>query len=345
MDSTLGRILKFILIIALLAAIMWFIVILKTIIGLLLLSAVIAYILDPIASYLEFRGLTRTQSVILIFLTLGIIISVFGYFLAPTLIKELTFLQEGIGGAKASDVLNKLESTIFETIPMLSGQELNLYQQLQTALRSMADSFLSILVDLVSVISSVVIVPFAVFFILKDGRKIKKNVVSLIPNKYFEMSLNLFHKVDLQLGSYLRGIFMDALIIGLLSIAALWLLDIKYYILIGTFAGLANMIPYVGPLAGMIVASSTILLNDGNGQTILWVLIAFGIIQLIDNVLVQPLVLARSVNLHPLVIIFAIIAGGQFFGIVGMLIAIPVTGIIKVVSIELYQSIKRFNLI
>lgn len=345
MESSLGRVLKFILIIAFIAAALWLIVVLKTIIGLLLLSAVIAYILDPIASYLEFRGLSRTQAVVVIFLSLAAVISGFSYFMAPTLMTELTYLQEGIGGAEASKILDKLEKTIFETIPMLNGQELHLYQQLQTTLQNMAESFFSILVDMVSVISSVVIVPFAVFFILKDGRKIKKNTVSLIPNKYFEMSLNLFHKVDLQLGSYLRGIFLDALIIGLMAIAALWILDIKYYILIGSFAGLANMIPYVGPLAGMIVASSTILLNDGSGQTILWVLIAFGIIQLIDNVVVQPLVLARSVNLHPLVIIFAIIAGGQFLGIVGMLIAIPVTGIIKVVSIELYQSIKRFNLI
>ncbi|MCB0282875.1 MAG: AI-2E family transporter [Calditrichaeota bacterium] len=345
MESSLGRIFKIILLIAFLAATIWLLVILKTIIGLLLLSAVIAYILDPVASYMEFRGLTRTQSVILIFLTMASFLSVFSFFLAPTLLNELTYLQEGIGGAQASEILNKLEKTIFETIPMLSGQELHLYQQLQIALKSMADSFFLILVDIVSIVSSVIIVPFAVFFILKDGRKIKKNIVSLIPNKYFEMSLNLFHKVDLQLGSYLRGIFLDAMIIGLLAIAALWLLDIKYYVLIGIFAGLANMIPYVGPLAGMIVASSTILLNDGSPQSILWVLIAFGIIQLIDNVLVQPLVLARSVDLHPLVIIFAIIAAGQFFGIVGMLVAIPVTGIIKVVSIELYKSFKRFNLI
>jgi predicted PurR-regulated permease PerM len=75
------------------------------------------------------------------------------------------------------------------------------------------------------------------------------------------------------------------------------------------------------------------------------VLRAFAIIQLIDNILVQPLVLARSVNLHPLIIIFAIITGGEFFGIIGMLVAIPLTGILKVLSIEIYNSIKRFNLI
>ena len=345
METSLGRIFKFILMITFLAVIVWLIIFLKTIIGLMLLSAVIAYILDPIASYLEFKGLSRTQSVILIFLTLTAILALLSILLAPTLVTELAYLQEGIGGDKASEILNRLEQTISKALPMLGGQELHLYDKLQTTLKTLAESFFLILVDLVSIISSVVIVPFAVFFILKDGRKLKKNLVSLIPNKYFEMSLNLFHKVDLQLGGYLRGIFMDAMIIGLLAIVALWIIDIKYYVLIGIFAGFTNMIPYVGPVVGMIVGATTVVLNDGSGETILYVLLAFGIIQLIDNVLVQPLVLARSVDLHPLVIIFAIIAGGQFFGIVGMLIAIPVTGIIKVVSIEIYQSMKRFNII
>jgi len=95
----------------------------------------------------------------------------------------------------------------------------------------------------------------------------------------------------------------------------------------------------------MIVAASVVLLNNGSGQEIVWVVAAFTIIQLIDNVLVQPLVLGKSVNLHPLVIIFAIITGSQFFGLIGMLVEIPVTGIFKVIAIEVYHTIKRFNLI
>ncbi len=345
MDSSIGRIFKYIAVFALIIVSLWLIVLLKFIIALIIVSAVIAYILDPIASLLETKGISRLQSTLLIFVTLGISLGVLFSLLVPSLLIELNLLQEGIGGTQASELLSKLEQTIYRTIPVLSGQELNLYDKLQSALQNLAESFFSILVDLVSVLSTSVIIPFAVFFILKDGRKMRKNLVSIIPNRYFEMFLNLLHKVDLQLGGYLRGQFLDSLIIGLLAIIALWILGIKYYVLIGIFAGLANMIPYVGPLSGMIMAASVVILNDGSGQEIVWVLLAFAIIQLIDNVLVQPLVLARSVNLHPLVIIFAIITGGEFFGIIGMLVAIPFTGILKVLSIEIYQSIKRFNLI
>lgn len=345
MDSSIGRIFKYITIFTVIIISVWLIVLLKFILVLIMVSAVIAYILDPIASFLEAKGVSRLQSTLLIFVTLGLTIGIMFYLLAPSLLIELNFLQEGIGGTQASELLTKLEETIHQSIPMLSGQELNLYIKLQSALQDLAESFFSILVDVVSVLSTLVVIPFAVFFILKDGRKMRKNLVSIVPNKYFEMSLNLLHKVDLQLGGYLRGQFLDSMIISLLAIIALWVLGVKYFVLIGIFAGLANMIPYVGPLSGMVMAASVVILNNGSSQEIAWVLAVFAIIQLIDNILVQPLVLARSVNLHPLIIIFAIIIGGKFFGIIGMLVAIPVTGILKVLSIEIYHSVKRFNLI
>lgn len=345
MDSSFARVFKIIAALAVIFVIGWLVILLKSIIILLVISAVLAYILDPFASYLEFRGFTRLQSTIVIFLSFGFVGGILLYLLVPTLIHEISYMQHGLGGTQTSDLIEKIEKTIQDNIPIFEGQNLQLYEKLQNVLKDISDSFFSILVDVVSVISSAVIIPFAVFFILKDGRKLKKSLFTMVPNKYFEMSLNLFHKVDLQLGGYLRGQFLDAMIIGLLSIIALWILGVKYFVLIGIFAGLANMIPYVGPMAGMIMAASVVLLNNGSGEDIAWVIGAFAIIQLIDNVVVQPLVLGKSVNLHPLVIIFAIITGGQFFGIIGMLVAIPVTGILKVVTIEVYNSVKRFNLI
>jgi putative permease len=190
-----------------------------------------------------------------------------------------------------------------------------------------------------------VIIPFAVFFLLKDGRKMKKAFVSLIPNRYFEMVLNILHKTDEQLGGYLRGQFYDATIVGVLATIALWILGVPYFSLIGIFAGLSNMIPYVGPLVGGATAVFVVLFNDGSGQQVMFVIMAFIIIQLIDNVLIQPLVVAKSVNLHPLLIIFAVIIGGQFFGILGMLLAVPATGVIKVLTLEFYTGFRKYKIL
>lgn len=340
----IGRIFKLIATAALILVGLWLIYVLKSIIALILISAVLAYILDPVASYMEFRGLSRLQATTLIFIILVAIVSLLFYLLMPPLISELTLLQEGLGQSGASDMFTRIEKMIHDAIPVISSYELNLNQKLDDLLQNFSESLFSIAIDLASVLSTAIVVPFAVFFLLKDGRRMRKKLVAIIPNKYFEMSLNLLHKIDLQLGGYLRGQFLDAIIIGLLSIIALWVLGVKYFVLIGVFAGLANMIPYVGPFSGMVIASSVVMLNNGSGQDVLWVLVAFGIIQLIDNIVVQPLVLGRSVNLHPLVIIFAIITGAEFFGVIGMLIAVPATGIIKVLISEIYLSLKHYNL-
>jgi len=345
MDSGILRIFKIIFGLAIAIGVLWVISIIHQTVILIVISAIIAYILDPAASYLEYRGLSRLQATIIIFLVFGALIALTLSLLVPSLVHEISLLQKTTSGESATDLIQKLENGLKATFPILSGQNLNFQGQMHSIMQNAANSFLSIVVNLVTIVTTMVIIPFAVFFLLKDGRGMLKSLISIVPNKYFEMSLNLFHKIDIQLGGYLRGQFLDSLIIGSLALIALWILDVPYFVVIGLFAGLANMIPYVGPITGATAAILVVLVNHGTGNDVLWVVAAFGIIQLIDNVLVQPLVLAKSVDLHPLAIIFAIIIGGQFFGIIGMLIAVPLTGIMKVLVLEFYHTFRRFNVV
>ena len=154
MDATFGKILRIIVAIAVITVIVWLVILLKSIIVLLVVSAVIAYILDPFASYLEFRGFSRLQSTLMIFFSFGIIGFLLFYLLAPSLLNELNYLQQGLGGTQASELVQKLENAIHENIPMLEGQQLNLYEKLQGGLKGISDQFFSIVVDLVSVVSS-----------------------------------------------------------------------------------------------------------------------------------------------------------------------------------------------
>ena len=98
-------------------------------------------------------------------------------------------------------------------------------------------------------------------------------------------------------------------------------------------------------LWGGLLFAFVMLANDGDPMKILYIAIAFAIVQLIDNILIQPLVMSKSVNLHPLIIVFAVLIGGQFFGLLGMLLAVPSAGIIKVTSMELYIAINKYHLI
>ncbi len=345
MDLTIGRFLRFLVAIFLIALVGWLLYNLSSIITIIIISALMAYILDPIASYLEAKGLSRGNATVIIFLIFFTSVGVIGWALLPGFFNELFSLQNSLNLGDTNSISESIKEFIAKNFSFINVENMNIEEKVKNTMSLLTDELLSLLANLVSVISYVVIIPFVIFFLLKDGRKMKKSFIQLIPNRYFEMILNVIHKIDQQLGWYLRGQFTEAFVVGLLSVLALWLLNVEYFIIIGIFAGLANLIPYIGPVAGAIPAIIVTIINGGSPVNILYIIIAFSIVQLIDNILLQPLVLSKSVNLHPLIIVFAVLIGGQFFGVLGMLLAVPAAGIIKVTSSELYQGIRKFNLI
>jgi putative permease len=345
MDLTLGRFLRFVIAIFILAVIGWFLYTLSNIITILIISALLAYILDPIASYIEARGVSRMQATTMIFAVLFLIIGLSSWLLIPKLIHEMSSIQQGSGSGQEIQFLASLEQFIATNFSFIDSSQLNFQERFADFSSGLSEQIVAFIPNIVSVIMVAVIIPFVVFFLLKDGRNMKKQFISYVPNRYFEMTLNVLHKIDTQLGGYLRGQFIEASVIGLLSVIALGILQVKYFTIIGMIAGLANMVPYVGPVAGAVPAILVTLANDGDPMKLVYIVIAFAIVQLIDNILVQPLVLSKSVNLHPLIIVFAVLIGGQFFGLLGMLLAVPAAGIIKVTSMELYNAIRKYHLI
>jgi len=345
MDSSVGKFLRFLIAIIILGVIGWLLYSLSTILTIIVISALMAYILDPVASYLEAKGLSRSNATIIIFLLLFVAIGLVGWTLLPGLFHELFSLQQSLDLKDTTSISQKIQKFIDQNLGFINLKNIDIDEKVKKIISLLTDELLSVLTNLVSVISYIVIIPFVIFFLLKDGRNMKKAFIHIIPNRYFEMVLNVIHKIDQQLGWYLRGQFTEAFVVGLLSVIALWLLDVQYFILIGVFAGLANMIPYVGPVAGAVPAIIITIINGGEPIKILYIVIAFSIVQLIDNIILQPLVLSKSVKLHPLIIVFVVLIGGQFFGVLGMLLAVPIAGIIKVTSSELYLGIRKFNLI
>jgi putative permease len=343
MDFTVARFLRLIVSLVLLAFVGWVMYELSMILTILVISFLLAYIMDPVASYLEGQGLSRTGASVLIFVAAFSVFTAAIILFVPILIDEVASLQTGFGTAGAEDVIKKIEEMIVTNLPFLNVTDLNLHEKFTTLMASLSGQALNLAADLVSIISVIVIIPFVSFFLLKDGRAIKKRFVSFMPNRYFEMTMNMLYKMDRQLGGYLRGQVIDASSVGVLAIFALWLIGVKYFTVIGIFAGLANMIPYVGPVAGAIPAIIVTMTHSGDSSMILYVVLAFAIVQLIDNVVIQPLVLSRSVNQHPLTIVFAVLIGGKFFGVLGMFLAVPAAGILKVTANELYYGIKKFN--
>ena len=196
----------------------------------------------------------------------------------------------------------------------------------------------------ISGLTFVVIVPFVAFFFLKEGRRLTRYLMALVPNAYFELCLNLMHQANKQIGNYIRGQLLAVLVVSVLSISGLSIIGVHYALPLGLLAGLANVIPYLGPLIG-IVCSSIVALATGGGLAMVAKVIAmFLIVQMIDNVLIQPTVVAKSVELHPLVVLFVVMVGSQLVGIVGMLIAVPLTGVLKVSGQTICEGVRQYRL-
>jgi len=121
------------------------------------------------------------------------------------------------------------------------------------------------------------------------------------------------------------------------------LIGVKYFFMIGVFAGLANLIPYFGPLVGVILAVIVSILQTGSFSMAFYIIGVFIVIKIIDDVFLQPVVVAKSVHMSPLIVLLAVLIGGKLFGILGMLLAVPFTGFIKVVVHESILNYQRYK--
>ncbi len=314
-----------------------------SIVAMLLLAFLFAFIISPAVDFLESKGMPRTLAATIVFLlSLGLLALVV-YEVSPLIYSQLVALEEMLNLGQLRKSIAELERFLRKNLAFLGVRKLGLSTKIEEWLGAVFDNAISIASGLVGAVIFVVMTLISTFFLLKDGRMLKKAFIEIVPNQFFEMALSIVHKIDWSLGAYLRGIVLDALVIGIITTGAMWLLDIPNFLLIGIVAMVANLVPYLGPPTAALVASIISVLTLNNFAQVPVILIAFTMIRLIDDSVVQPLTISQSVKLHPVTIIFAILIGGHLFGILGMLFAVPVAGVVKVVASELYFGLKRYR--
>jgi predicted PurR-regulated permease PerM len=204
-------------------------------------------------------------------------------------------------------------------------------------------------------ISNWIILPFVFIFVLIDEGEIKNFLLSIVPNRYFEMVFTTISNVDKAIGNYLRGTILQSTLVGMTIFIGLLLIgfNIQAAILIGIIAGISNAIPFLGPIIGLLTGLLYALIVEGidpllpflPDNPVVGVIIVVVIAQLLDNALFQPLVLGKAVNLHPLVVVIGVTGGSIIAGFWGMLFAIPTIVIFKVVIANLYKQAKEYFII
>ncbi len=193
-------------------------------------------------------------------------------------------------------------------------------------------------------------VAFITFFLLLENGLLRRNLLNLIPNAYFELSVATITKIEKLLSNYLTGLLLQVLAIFSIASLGLTLVGVDYALTIALFAAVANLIPYAGPLLGstfgIIVGLSTGDYETGSQLNflIIKILAVFGVVQVTDNIFLQPMIFSKSVKAHPLEIFVVIFAGAKIAGVAGMIFAIPVYTIFRVAIIEFYQGYKSYRI-
>ncbi|WP_421976544.1 AI-2E family transporter [Roseivirga seohaensis] len=192
---------------------------------------------------------------------------------------------------------------------------------------------------------------FITFLLLYEKGLLRNSIIVAIPNKYFEVSIAALDKIEKLLSNYLLGLSFQVIVIFTMASIGLTIMGIKYSLTIALFAALANLIPYAGPLLGsafgIIVGLSTspdLVTSNDYLFLIVKVVSVFSVIQLTDNILLQPLIFSKSVKVHPLEIFVIIFAGASIAGISGMIAAIPAYTIIRVSVVELRRGYKQYSI-
>jgi len=314
---------------------------------LILVSVLFSTILSPFVNMMERRNIPRVAGALLVLLTFVLVVAIALRFLIPVIREQALAINDLVQSQRPVELLERFQQWVTEKFPFINAgnfQDFDISGKINAFIGDFVSGSVSFLFNVAGMISSFFIVLVITFLLLKDSRKLNKALISLIPNRYFEPGLTLFYQIQQQLSNYIRGQLTDALIIGILSIIGLWILHIKYFVFIGLLAGLANLIPYIGPVVGAVPAMViSIINNPGRPIILLYIAVMFAIVQMIDNSVVSPMVMSRSVNIHPITVIVIIIIGGNLMGVFGMLIAVPVAGILKVTIQQIMWTIKHYR--
>ena len=301
----------------------------------------VVYLFDPAVVILQRRGLQRGTAFLLLLVVTTIAI---GFILAflPAWLR-----LESIGGSsqtfaqRFSEQLDGIEQSFNRTFPIIGS--INLSAGINSRAVDAGMRFFQDLPGLVSTfVINLLLVPFISYFMIRDGKTLKRRLVELVPNRYFEMSLIMMDRIDKQLGGYLRGRLIECILVGIsqalfMGLAAL-LVPQRYILLIAAVCGVTTMIPYLGPVLGTIFGA-LLYLGSGLPMTSVYGLIAAAAAaHLVDNLLIAPAVLSHNVDLHPLTVALVLVIGGELLGTLGLLIAVPVASTIKVVVQEFYAN-------
>jgi predicted PurR-regulated permease PerM len=308
----------------------------------LLIALVVVYLLNPVVTALERRGMPRVAGAAVVYLLFLAIVALAISFLMPVVTRQVVAVAddvpqytrdaqaqiERLGRRFGQDWQIDLEAGRVQQWLTQSGNQQAVTRYV-TGLRTFTSSLLHGLVLFI-------LGPIMAFYLLVDLPRLRRGALAMIPPPRRDELRNLFDRMGKAVGGFFRGQLLVALFVGVASSLALYLIHLPFWLLVGIVAGVFNLVPLVGPFIGGGLAVVIALLS-GRPLTALWAAIALTVVQQIDNHLISPNVMSRTVQLHPVVVMLGLLLGATFGGLFGMLVVVPLIAVAKILFLFLWS--------
>lgn len=333
---------KIALLLAAVACVLWLGGFFAEISLILLLAFLLSFILSPFVDFFEQHGVSRLTGTIIAFSVVGVLIAVALRVSIPLFLDQMKLLAGMMKNVNFEQQLLALGREIELRFPFIKA--VDVARNANQMILDLINAAFSNVSRVFSFAMLLAIVPFIAFFIVKDGRRSLKALIERVPNRYFEIALNLEYRLGHELSGYIRGWLFDSAIVGVLMIVGYFVIGLDYAFVLGIVAGVTNLVPYVGPVGGIVPAVLVAMLEGGKSPLVLNILLLTLIVQLIDNVVVQPWAFATAVNMHPLLVLLVVLVGNEFGGVAGMLLAVPVATIIMVTAKQALWGLTHYSI-
>jgi len=299
----------------------------------LIAAIVIAYVLEGAVHKLCLLKIPHVISVSFVVLSFVLLLLIFMLGLSPLISKQL-----GQFFTEMPDMLSKGQQLLMalpENYPIISESQIqDIVKQINNELASIGQTVvtksLASVVNIFTIMIYMVVVPLLVFFFLKDKEKIMQWLSRFLPSKD-GLAAEVWKEVDIKIGSYIRGKFIEIGIVAVATFIPLQILGLQYAALLSFFVGLSVIIPYVGAVAVTIPVALLAYLQFGSGSEFLYIMLAYGIVQFLDGNLLVPLLFSEVVNMHPVAIIISVLVFGGLWGVWGVFFAIPLATFLKAI--------------
>lgn len=301
---------------------------------------VIAYLLVPISRWLE-KYMPRSMAVILLFLAIVLGLVLFFILVVPKFIRQLTTLIERLPNftLQIKNIIEKLQTSLENMgLPYSVQVTLNEFiEEMEKRLISVLKESMDGVLDVAGRIAGFFTVPVLSFYFIKDREYFKKVVMALIPSKARGKVLKIALQINEVLNQFIRGQLLIGATVGILNTVGFWIIGLPYAMVLGLLAGIFEIIPYFGPFLGAIPAAVIAALDSPT--KLFWTIIVTILAQQMEGNIFTPKIMGAHVGLHPVYIIIVLWLGGFFFGVLGMLFAVPVTLILKIIFKNIYINI------